>query len=230
MIKKIPGPLNTRFPARLLSPYGNIVELYSRTFRALPPAALRLGTSEHLFWCCRPHKSLQTRCAGLVPKDKTAAQRLVRDHALSAQQQFVGKIAGQAMQQRCRDEKHRGPLQPPAEFLAGRAVANRYRRGRIDRAGYLGFCQRMGDQANEIVAFDPGHPLRAPKPYSNGVSIRVSSPPSVITVDPNDKATPLDRMPLLLCPGEPRSASAPRQSRTSPLRSRCSCWISIPNC
>jgi hypothetical protein len=29
-----------------------------------------------------------------VPKDKTAAQRFVRDHTLSAQQQFIGEIAG----------------------------------------------------------------------------------------------------------------------------------------
>ena len=53
---------------------------------------------------------------------------------------------------------------------------------------------------------------------------------ATITVDPNDKVTPLDRVPLLV-----RSKGAEIGVRTkaiegSPARSRCSCSISIPNC
>jgi len=53
-----------------------------------------------------------------VPKDKTTAQRLVRDDALPSEQELISEIAGQAMEQCCRNAKYRRSMQPPAEFLA----------------------------------------------------------------------------------------------------------------
>ena len=50
---------------------------------------------------------------------------------------------------------------------------------------------------------------------------------ATITVDPIDKVTPQDRVPLWFARRAPRSASAPKRSKVSPVRSRCSCWTSI---
>jgi hypothetical protein len=59
----------------------------------------------------RPSQNRLERAAqGFVPEHESAAQRLVRDDALAAEQKFVGEIAGQVMQQRGRDAEYRGPL------------------------------------------------------------------------------------------------------------------------
>jgi hypothetical protein len=96
-----------------------------------------------------------------VPEHESAAQRLVRNHALSTQQKFVGEIAGRVMQQRGWNAEYRRPLQPPAKLFGEFAVGHRDRRRRVDRAGNIRVRKRMADQANQIVALDPGHPLPA---------------------------------------------------------------------
>src|SRR5450432_4211950 len=52
------------------------------------------------------------KCAaqGFVPKHKSAAHSLVRDHALTSQQKLVGEIAGHIVQQRCGNAKYGRPL------------------------------------------------------------------------------------------------------------------------
>src|SRR6266478_7273184 len=103
--------------------------------------------------------SLEGTAQGFMPKHEPAAQCLVRDDALASQQKLIGEIAGQAMEQCCGNAKYRGSMQLPAEFLAEFHVSDRNRGRRIDRARNVGLCQRMNDQTNEVVAFDPGHPL-----------------------------------------------------------------------
>src|SRR6266852_3906787 len=103
--------------------------------------------------------SLECTAQGFMPKHEPAAQRLVRDDALPSQQKLIGEIAGQAMEQCCRNAKYRRSMQPPAEFLGEFHISDRYRGRRIDRARNVGLCDSMNDQPNEVVAFDPGHPL-----------------------------------------------------------------------
>src|SRR6202171_5914958 len=103
--------------------------------------------------------SLEGASQGFMPKHEPAAQCLVRDDALPSEQEFIGKIAGQAMEQCCRNAKYRRSMQPPAEFFGEFHVSDRNRGGRIDRARNVGLGESTNDQTNEVVAFDPGHPL-----------------------------------------------------------------------
>ena len=96
-----------------------------------------------------------------MAKHESAAQRLVRDDALPSQQKFVSEIAGHMMEQRGRNAKYRRSMKPPAKLLGEFRISNGYRGRRVDRARDFRLCESMDDQANEIVAFDPGHPLLA---------------------------------------------------------------------
>jgi hypothetical protein len=63
-----------------------------------------------------------------VAKHEAAAQRLVRNHPLTAEQKLVGEVAGRTMKQRCRDSKDRWSPQPTPELFGEFAVGDGNRR------------------------------------------------------------------------------------------------------
>ena len=91
---------------------------------------------------------LERAAQRFVPEHEAVAERLVRQHALAAQQQFIGEIAADPAQQRGGNPEHRGPAQPPAEFLGEFQIGDRDRRRRIDRARDVRACDHMRDQAD----------------------------------------------------------------------------------
>ena len=52
-----------------------------------------------------------------VPEHEAVAERLVRQHALAAQQQFIGKVAADPAQQPAGNPEQRRPVQAAAEFF-----------------------------------------------------------------------------------------------------------------
>ena len=96
-----------------------------------------------------------------MPEHEAVAERLVRQHALAAQQQFVGEVAADTAQQSAGNPENRGPVQPAAQFLGELCIGHGDRRGGIDRPCQFGPCDHMRDQADEVVALDPRHPLPA---------------------------------------------------------------------
>src|SRR5882757_5696488 len=98
---------------------------------------------------------------GFVPEHKAVAQCLVRQHALATEQEFFSEVAADHAQQRGGNPDNRRPVQVASESLGELGVGHGDRRCRIDRARKVRLGNHMRDQAHQIVAFDPGHPLLA---------------------------------------------------------------------
>ena len=103
----------------------------------------------------------QRLAQGRIAEREAGHLRLVGQHALAADQELVGEIAGETAQQRRRDRDQCRAAQRARELPREDAVVDRHRRGRIHRAGEPRRRNDMGDQAHEIVALDPRHPLAA---------------------------------------------------------------------
>src|SRR3984957_2576016 len=104
---------------------------------------------------------LKGAAQGFVAEHESVAERLVRNNALPAQQQLVGEVAADTTQQCVGNAEHRRPMQPVGQFCGEFQVGDGDRRGRVDRATDIGHRRDMGDQTEEIVTLDPGHPLPA---------------------------------------------------------------------
>src|SRR5262249_9441553 len=141
------------------APLPTVRELY----KAMSAGLLHLGRVRKLvarLACCLAAKYGRERARQRrVPELESARLGLVREHALTAEQEFVREIAGEVMQQHRRDTEQRRPMQRPCKLAREFRVANRRGRRRVDRAGE---CWRRGDvrdEADKIVALDPRHPL-----------------------------------------------------------------------
>src|SRR5215469_539995 len=96
-----------------------------------------------------------------VTERKATGQDLGGQNLLSAQQQLVGEVARERAQEGSGKSQSRRPAKRPAERLREGLVAYRLGGGGVDGPGELGADDGVSDQAHQIVALDPGHPLRA---------------------------------------------------------------------
>ncbi len=94
-------------------------------------------------------------------KHKSRGQGLVGQHPLTAEQQLVGKIAAQPVQDAGRHRQNGRATQRAAELCGEDGIPHRFRRGGVDGAGQFRRCDRVRNQPHQIVALNPRHPLPA---------------------------------------------------------------------
>jgi len=92
---------------------------------------------------------------------KSTGIDLVGNDALAADQKLACEIAGNEAQEPGRQPQQRWAMQRMSERGGELRIADRLWRGRIDGTGKARRRDHMRDQANEVVARDPAHPLLA---------------------------------------------------------------------
>src|SRR6516164_4875112 len=94
-----------------------------------------------------------------MPELEAATQRFVRQHPLAPQQQFISKVAGEAMQHRGGYSQPRRPMQSAPKRACEVRIPYRNRRRPIYCTIELGGRNDVRDQPDEIVTPDPRDPL-----------------------------------------------------------------------
>src|SRR5262245_47796033 len=100
-------------------------------------------------------------CKLRMPECKSARIGLVGNDTLAADQKLACKIAGDEAQEPGRQPQQHRAMQRMPERGGKLRIGDRRWRSRVDGTGEARRRDHMRDQANEVVALDPAHPLLA---------------------------------------------------------------------